>query len=554
VHPATPDLIASTAPEDHTRHTVFVSLGTIVSRVTGFLRIIVMVSALGVVESRLADAYNVASTATTIIYDFATAGLLSSVFVPVFVEWGRERGSDEAWKAAQAVAVAFIILLAAATLIGFLAAPWIVRLYTVHYPQHQQGPARELATFLLRWFMPQVLLYGMIALATAILNAHRRFSLPVYLPIVNNLVAIASFGIFAYLHRTPSSSTTISAIERSVLGAGGVLGVVVMTALLWIAVRRLGFRWKFRLDWRHPVLLRIRRLAGWAFLTFLFYQINTSVILIVAGSVRGAYTAFSTAFMFFQLPHAIFAMAIATVLLPSMSSRWSRQDAVGFRTLVARGLRAMIFVLVPTVVVYSLFSEPLTRILLEHGVATTRSAAAVAQTLAGLSVALIPFSLFVGVVMQALYAMQDTKTPALIYTASVAINVVATLILFPRAGLIGLGVAQAIAPLFATAVGLVIIRKRSGGLEGREILKGIFKTSVAGLAAFLASLGLYDALSGASMNFWRDSLRLVAAISAGTAVYVIVCWMARVDEIRFIRNVLRSKRVRPSASAVSRDQ
>ncbi|MDQ3990784.1 MAG: murein biosynthesis integral membrane protein MurJ, partial [Actinomycetota bacterium] len=217
-------------PEALVRSTAAMAVGTALSRITGFLRVSAAAFALGVAETRLADAYNVANNTPNIVYELVLGGILTSVFVPVFIEQLASRTREEAWNAARAVLTVTAVILTAVAVIGIVAAPWIVRLYTFRV----EGPARqatqELATLFLRFFMPQMLFYGVGAVATGLLNAHRRFAVPMFAPILNNLVVIGSFLAFAAMvaGRSPSPET-ITLAEKLVLALGTTGGVVAMT-------------------------------------------------------------------------------------------------------------------------------------------------------------------------------------------------------------------------------------------------------------------------------------------------------------------------------------
>ena len=173
------------------RSTALMATGTLLSRITGLLRVTVLVGTLGVGESRLADVYNVANTTPNIIYELVLGGILSSIFVPVFVEVRSTRGQRQAWHVARAtmtIALAGLGLLAAVTMV---AAPWIIRLYVHSGSPAERAEAIELGGQLLAMFMPQIVFYGVGAVMTGLLNAHRRFGVPMFAPILNNLVVIA---------------------------------------------------------------------------------------------------------------------------------------------------------------------------------------------------------------------------------------------------------------------------------------------------------------------------------------------------------------------------
>lgn len=171
---------AAPAPADRetaaalVRASAGMAVGTALSRITGFLRVAAMAFALGVTETRLSDAYNIPNNIPNIVYELILGGILTSVFVPVFVRQLTTRSREDAWRSAQAVTTVAFLVLAAVTLAGILAAPWIVRLYTARIPGVEERAAvQELATLFLRFFMPQILLYGLGAVASGLLNAHR---------------------------------------------------------------------------------------------------------------------------------------------------------------------------------------------------------------------------------------------------------------------------------------------------------------------------------------------------------------------------------------------
>ena len=529
-------------------HTAIMSAGTALSRLTGFLRVAAMAYALGVAESRLADAYNVANTTPNIIYELALGGILSSVFIPVFVEWLESRSREAAWHLARSLMSLAVVVLGTVMILGILGSGLIVRAYTFQVG----GPARQatqaLASFFLTWFMPQIVFYGVGAIATGLLNAHRRFAVPMFAPILNNLLVSATFIVFALLpgpaRPTPSG---ITGPQRYVLALGTTLGVLAMTAALWPSLRRIGFTFRWTLDLKDPALRRIARLAGWSFVYVVTNQVGYLIVVILAAKQQGGYTAYAAAFIFFQLPHAIFAVSIMTALLPAMSSRWTDGDRDGFRGLLAQGIRATAFVVVPAALGYLVLAEPIVRLLLEHGVAGRASTELVSGVLAMFSVGLFPFSAF-QLFLRAFYAMQDTRTPGVINAFAVALNIAVNLVYFPLLGVRGLALGHATAYSFAALAASVILRRRLGGLGGRRVLAGIAQTAVAGAAtaaaAFLASRWISARLGPASLN--GEILQVLAGVVAGVAAFVSVAAALRMEELAMIKRAFSMRLSRSS--------
>ena len=549
--PDTPEA-AALPPEDSqasfVKNTAVMSVGTMLSRVTGLLRVSAMAVALGVVEHRITDAYNIANTTPNIIYELALGGILSSVFVPVFVEWLQRRGQDEAWDAAQRVMTIAVAALGSLTVVGILAAPFIIRLYTIGQSGARAAATRELGTFFLRWFMPQILFYGIGAVATGLLNAHRRFAAPMFAPILNNVVVIATFLAFAAMagpeRLQPGHMVTTA--QQLVLAIGTTLGVAAMTIALWPSVRQLGFRFRWRWQWRHEAVSRIAHLAKWTIVYVAANQLGYLVVLILAnGGARGDYSSYVFALIIFQLPHAIFAVSIFTALLPAMSGRWADGDRDGFRSFLAQGIRATALIVIPAAVGYLVLTQPIVRLLLQHGpVATRASTDRVSSILVFFAIGLFPFSLF-QLLLRAFYSMQDTRTPALINVAAVAVNTAANFIYYFAAdlGVRGLALGNATAYTFASITALVVIRRRLAGIEGKRVLAGIGRTLIAaaatGVAAWTVARVLGDALGTAT--FGAQILQVLAAVIAGVLAFLAVALILRIGEVDMVRRQLTAR-------------
>lgn len=527
------------------RSTALMSIGTALSRLTGFLRLAAMAFALGVAETRLADAYNVANNTPNIIYELVLGGILTSVFVPVFVEQLASRQRGDAWHVARAVMTVAFVLLAAMMVIGIVAAPWIVRLYTFRVEPAAREASQQLATLFLRFFMPQIVLYGLGAAATGLLNAHKRFVVPMFAPILNNLIVIASFLTFAamYSGAADPAPANITLAQKLVLAIGTTAGVVVMTLALWPSLRRIGFRFRWTFDLRHPAIRKLLRLSGWAVGYVVVNQIGLLIVIVLAAGVRGGYTAYQGAFIFFQLPYAIFAVSIMTALLPSLSELWVRGDAAGFRERLARGIRGSAFVVIPAAAGYLVLARPIVRVLLEHGVATASSTDLLAGILVFFALGLFPFSAFM-LCLRAFYAMQDTRTPLLINVFAVALNTAVNFAYFPVLGVRGLALGHATAYTFAAAVSIWVLGRRLGGLEGRSLAAGLGKVLVGAVATGAAAWG---AARGAARwigteTFAEQIIQVGSGVLAGLIIFIGAALVLRMEEFQLVKRSIGRRR------------
>jgi putative peptidoglycan lipid II flippase len=531
------------------RHTAVMSVGTALSRITGFLRLSAMAYAIGVAHSRVADAYNVANNTPNIVYELVLGGILTSVFVPVFVEWLDARGRDQAWDVARSVLTFTLVVLTAIMLVTILVAPLLVRLYTLRLSGSGAEAERDLATFFLRWFMPQIVFYGLGAVITGLLNAHRKFAVPMFAPILNNLIVIGTMIAFAAMPGGSdiSGSDAITGAQKLVLALGTTLGVVAMTLVLLPSLRRVGFRFRWRFDWGHEAVRRIARLSLWVFVYVAVNQLGLLVV-IVLGAGKLEYTAYNSAFILFQLPHAIFAVSIMTALLPALSSRWAEGDRDGFRLLLARGLRSTAFIVVPAAFGYIVLAEPIVRLLLQHGAAAQGITSEVTgDVLVFFSIGLFQFSAF-QLLLRAYYATQDTRTPALINVAAVALNTAVNFLYFFTFGLgvRGLALGHATAYTFAAIVAAVLMRRKLGGLEGRVVLGGIAKVLTGAAVTAAAAFGTSKVLGSLvdTHSVAGQLAQVTGSVAVGLLVFVLAALVLRMEDLQLVKEFVVA-RVRP---------
>ena len=195
----------------------------------------------------------------------------------------------------------------------------------------------RLGTTFLWFFLPQIVMYGIGMVATSILNAHGRFSLPVFAPALNNIVVTAAYVLFWVMRSGSPPSLELSIPEILVLAGGTTLGVVAFCALPAVAVIRSGFSMRPRFDRHHPEVRRIGRLGAWAAAFLAVTQLLLVVVLVLANRVEGGVVAYQVGFTFFLLPHALFALPVLTALFPLLSRQSLALEWNGFSRSIERG-------------------------------------------------------------------------------------------------------------------------------------------------------------------------------------------------------------------------
>jgi putative peptidoglycan lipid II flippase len=511
------------------RSSAGVAFGTTLSRLTGLARLAALAYALGF--TRLTDAYNLANTTPHIVYELLLGGVLSATLVPVFVSH-RDRGDEEA---TSAVVTAAMVALVALTALGILAAPAIVRLYTLRLAGAAAAAQQEVATDLLRLFMPQMLFFGLVALATALLNTHRRFAAPAFVPVLNNLLVTA---VFLALPHVAGSTPTLETVREDrglllLLGLGTTAGTVVMALALLPALRRARISLRPVAPWRHPAVRKVVRMSGWTAGYVASNQLALWLVLVLANATRGGVSAYQGAFVFFQLPHGLVAVSLMTTISPDLASAAGRGDTAAFRERFAYGLRLMSIAILPAAAGYMVLARPIVSFLLERGALSSASAGLTASCVAAFSLGLLPFSLYL-YALRGFYARQDTRTPFLLNAFENGLNIVFALGLEPWLGVEGLALSYSLAYGVAMVVALSTLRRRTGGgLGGEGVVSAVARMALAAAVMAVVVRLVTALLPGGA----PPALEVAVGVAVGVPVYVAALSWLRVKDLEAVRRL-----------------
>ena len=465
-------------------------MGSIVSRATGLVRTVVV---LGVLtdQTGLADAYAVANNMPNIIYELMLGGVLTSALVPLFVE-RLDRHDAESVSTVLSVAV---VSLSALTVAGLLAAPAIAALLT------SQPDKAAAMTILLRWFIPQVLFYGLISLMTAVLHARGAFAAVAFAPVVNNLVVVAVFVALPSLSDVNLANP--GALEQAltdgrtlwVLGLGTTLGVAANAGVLWPALKHLRMgrkrlRLRFRPSFRHPLVRRLLSASGNTVGFAAATQAAAVVELRIADRAgTGVATAYLAGYTLMMVPYGLFAASIMTTAIPELARLAQAGQRARLRRAWLLGLRMVGLVMLP--------AAGLTFVLGEWAVAslpvpdgrvelTGRALAALGPSMAALAVYAWCLRLF--------YAEGDSRTPFVLNVIVNTINMAAAVLLGVGfdLGLVGLGIANAIAYGAGALMSFSLAARRLGGLPVGSVrpLVGMITAGVVAATAAAAAAAL----------------------------------------------------------------
>jgi putative peptidoglycan lipid II flippase len=535
--------------QEHRRGAAAAAAGTALSRATGLVRLAATTYALGVTESRLADTYNLANTTPTMIHELIIGGILSSVLLRAYIEVRTKEGPQEAALFIRRVTNATILLLGIITVLVILVAPLIFKIYSLRATGPEKQAQQVVGTMLLQLFAPQILFYGLSYISTAVLNAHRRFGVPMFAPVLNNLaVSVTLVAFAATVPETLRTAELIPATGILLLGIGTTAGVALQGLAPFIYMKRLGIKAVGRAGLRDPRFGRLVRLS-----TFMAGYVVTNmaglwVALFLANRVQGGTSAYQYAFVFFQLPHGLLAVSIVTAIFPSLTERAVEEDMEGFARQLASGLRGVAFFVLPAVAGYLAIAPLLVALLLEHGITTAASTELISTVLRTWAPGIFFFSSFYAL-LRGFYALGDTKTPMLINLVGFVVNVGLNLIAFavfddPRLQIAGLAAGHGASYAVAFALALRSISRRVGRGATTGLAAAFAKIFAASALTGIAAWGISRAFASVVTVSSTFTLlfQVLTATTAGLLIYAGSAKALGLEEMQWIYTIARRRR------------
>ncbi len=504
------------------RSTLVVSGMTLLSRIFGFVRDVVLARAFG--ASAATDAFYVALRIPNLMRRLFAEGSFSLAFVPVFSEYREKRSREELKDLLDCVAGSLAAVLLVVTAIGVLAAPGLVAAFA---PGFLDQPAQfELASGMLRITFPYAMLISLTALAGGVLNSFGRFAVPAFTPVLLNIALIA-----AALGLAPRMEQPITALAWGVLGAG-----VIQLAFQFPSLVRLGLLPRPRVRFKHEGVQRIMRLMVPTLIGSSVAQINILIDTLIASFIAvGSITWLYYSDRLLEFPLGLFGIALSTVILPSLSRQHSAGDQQAFRRTLDWGLRVASLITLPAAVGLAVLAGPAVATLFNYGEFSAVDVSMTAASVVAYSLGL-PAFVAVKVLAPAYYSRQDTRTPVRIAIMAMVTNMVLNgifvLVLLqwtvapPHAGL---ALASSIAAYLNAGL-LYRGLRRDGQIDhqagwGRLGL-GLVVACMAMALAVLWLVGDLDAWL--ALGPGDRALRLGTAVGLGMAVYLAVVLAFRV--------------------------
>ncbi|WP_101847898.1 murein biosynthesis integral membrane protein MurJ [Zhihengliuella sp. ISTPL4] len=527
------------------RASAIIGAGTMVSRVTGLLRSIVLVGVLGAVGSEAADAFTFANTLPNSVFSLISVGVLTAVIVPQIVKATADADGGNAF--ISKLFTLGTVVLVATTAVATIAAPWLVVLVAGRAPLEAQA----LATALAYWCLPQILFYGLYALLGEALNARRIFGPFTWAPVVNNIVSIIGFLVLgAVFAPVPTQAEEWTPAMIATLGGTATFGIALQALVLLVFWRRTGLALKPDFRWRGVGLGAVGKLAGWTFL-MAFASLAAGVLqgnIVSAASGSGASaTVTANAWLIFMLPYSVIVLSIGTPYFTQISEHAAagRDDEV--RGDISRSIRTLLFFIVAAVAAVAAAAIPASRVF----TSSAEDAEVAALVLLCYLLSLIPLTILF-IVQRTFYAYDDTRTPfwftifqcALIVATALLAGALLQAGVIPITGLAAaVALGQSVASTLQTIVATWLLRRRLGGLGMRSWARATGRFVVAAVPAGLAGWGVFLLFGGT--NGWMTSEKLQGAL--GTAViglvvvlvYVAILAVFRAPELKAASGLVR---------------
>jgi putative peptidoglycan lipid II flippase len=510
------------------RSTAVFSLATAVSRALGLLREMVSAYYFGVAGK--INAFTVAIQIPNLVRALVADAALTGAFVPVFSELLERGEKKRAWRVASTLFWLTLLVLGGITALFILLAPFLLR------PFGDPGGDFDLAVGLSRVLFPIVVLLGLSGIVVGILNTYQQFAVPALAPVAWNLVIV--LGLVLGVPQIDDENGQLYLYAGVV-----VLGTLVQLLLPIPWLRRLDGRLTMAIDWRDPAVRQVLVLMLPVTLTIGLVNVNFVVDTLFASRLLDpelAPAAIDKAFRLYMLPQGIFAVAVTTVLFPTLARLAARDDTVSLRRALDNGIRQIAFLLIPAGLISIVLAEPIVRLVYERGEFTSENTIVVAQCLQAFSIGLV-FNGWMLILNRSFYAVQTNWIPTGIALGAVGLNAALDAV-FYRFGIWGIPLATATVNVVGSVTLLVMMRRRIGLEHVGRTIAVVGRIAVAGAVtaggAFAVWYGL-DAWLGRSLG--AQLVSVAAALASAGLVYVGAARALRIRELEALL-LLRARR------------
>ncbi len=499
---------------------MIIVVATFVGRLFGFVREIFISHQYGTGDQ--AEAYFIAITIPTILIA-VLPGALNSVCTPLFAEYKEKGDSKGLQKLFNTITTLMLLGSFLLSILGGIFASQIVSVLAPGF----SGEVRELTVELVQLMVPAITLVGLISIFWSYLNAQQHFLMPSLGPLVASLVVILSIFIL------------VPAYGIQGLTVGTVIGFFFQGIIMYPALRKREIQFGFALDLRNPAVKRFFVLMVPIVIGMSINQLNVVVDrMLGSGLADGKFAAYIYATKIYQLPIGIFVGAITLPLFPVLSQYASQNNIDKLITTMWGGIKTLAFIMLPVTAILIILGEPIVRLLFERGEFTATSTLETNWALMFLAIGFFPYAVR-DLLTRVFYSLQDTRTPVIINTTTITLNIIFSIILVRFFDQGGLGLGMALGGIINFVIMLYVIRRKLGIVVDRHSITQIGKIAIATVAMSL-TLWLvkdyfvntdYATLESGAISFFQQLIDILMILIIGGSVYLLIAWVTRVDSL-----------------------
>jgi putative peptidoglycan lipid II flippase len=513
-----------------------ISLITLISKVTGFAREMVIAGSYG--AGVATDAFRVAQGIPTLFFtSIGTA--LATVLIPIFTQNFKEGGKDKAFSFARKLTTITLVITGGLSLLGVIAAPWVVRLFAPGF----SGQAYDISVQLTRIMFPGLLFTVLAYLATGVLQSLGQFTVPALTGLPMNFIVIA-------VVLTIGSKFGIYALAWSTL-----VGIMLQYLIQWPSLRKRGYCFYWKFDLQDPSIRQVGKLITPVILGTAILQINTLVDRMFASNLpAGSISVLDYCNKLTGLVTGIIIIAVGAVALPKFSQLAVSEKRGELSSLVGQVLSALNALIIPMAVGLAVLRVPIVRFVYERGAFTPQDTELTASALLFGSVGLVGVGMR-EMAARAFYALKDTMTPMINGIIAVIVNIVLLFLFVGRFnwGIAGMASASSCSFLLSGIFLTVLLKRKLGSIELRSFLGSLWRSCVAATIMAVAIWLLYPILDAAILGtgFLAQAIKLCLTIIASVIVYIVVLTLLRAKEAQYGWAILgdAAKKIRQSKTS-----
>ena len=489
------------------RASMFLASGTMVSRILGFVKLIVLAGIIGL-NGDSADAFALANQLPNTVYVIVAGGILTAVLVPQIVRASVHQDGGTAY--INKLLTLALTILAATTLIGTLFAPAITGFIGINLPADQ----KNLAVAFAYWCLPQIFFYGLYTLLGEVLNARRMFGPFTWVPVLNNVVAIVGLLIFGAMFGADApgerAAGEFTPAMVALLAGSATLGVIVQAVVLFYFWRRIGLRFRLDFHFRGVGLGAAGKMASWTFgmliLTTIAGIVETQVVSLATG--KASIAVLATAWLIFMLPHSVITVSVATAYFTRMSEHAALAKFDLVKTDASSAIRGTTLIIVLATAVIAVCAYPFAAVF----VSPFDQIQGIGNVIVAFIVGLVAFCILF-VLQRTFYALGDTRTPFFFTLFQVVLIVLGVLgcALLPVAWIaVGIASVITVSGVLQCILAALLLRRRLGGIDGARIVRSLVKYLVAAIIPIALGLVLLNIVGGSD----PDGFALASRVNA----------------------------------------